>query len=472
MDHRHNYYSSYGGYDNGQLSDEFVQRDPLRNLHVQGHYDTRNRDFHIDSHSQSPRGYESTHPGYNVNNSWKADYNPRDNERGQNLFIDEDFKIFENHKDRSDYYSGPDTRSPTGHDPRSDYQHQDMNGTSRYQPQQGKYESYRGQYQQHDSNGQRHCDGDPSYGNNYDGRNSHYMRTDKRDLHEDFHRSRGQEDYDYRRDHSFQERSKIQNHLERDRKLDKHSNNVSDSRHDSHDGDDSNEPYKNGYNNESDIRATNRRNYSDEFNSKNDFHRSQELLSDRLDVTVKRSSYKKRESQNGFRDSGLYENPDTAFSPYPEDNDRSTSGRGLYHNYDYDEDNDRDLLMPNKHQFSSKDNRRSEVYDNIGFEDEGERPSYPSHVDNILRRKSRKSKVVIEDGSFTVAFRKRRNSGDNRKSARRSTLIRKSLIQEGYLPKHSTKTMTLKDRMRALKEQKSVEGVSKIYRFVSLVFSA
>ncbi|XP_063445695.1 transmembrane channel-like protein 7 isoform X2 [Mytilus trossulus] len=78
------------------------------------------------------------------------------------------------------------------------------------------------------------------------------------------------------------------------------------------------------------------------------------------------------------------------------------------------------------------------------------------------------SGVVLEDGNKTYVFRKKPVPINDRHtraaSYRRSTVKRKSVITEGYVPSHRISVVTLKEKKQMLEEQDTIHGVVNIFR--------
>lgn len=82
------------------------------------------------------------------------------------------------------------------------------------------------------------------------------------------------------------------------------------------------------------------------------------------------------------------------------------------------------------------------------------------------------SSVVLDDGNKTYVFRKKAVPFNDRHSRaashHRSTVKRKSVITEGYVPSHRVSVVTLKEKKQMLEEQDTIHGVVNIFRFVRL----
>ena len=75
------------------------------------------------------------------------------------------------------------------------------------------------------------------------------------------------------------------------------------------------------------------------------------------------------------------------------------------------------------------------------------------------------SEVILDDGSKTYIFRKKIVPT----ISRHSTVKRKSVLPDGYIPSHRDNIVTLQDKVKMLREQETLHGVVTVFRFVSFI---
>ena len=82
--------------------------------------------------------------------------------------------------------------------------------------------------------------------------------------------------------------------------------------------------------------------------------------------------------------------------------------------------------------------------------------------ENNVQMRGDNSEVILDDGSKTYIFRKKIVPT----ISRRSTVKRKSMLPDGYIPSHRDNIVTLQDKVKMLREQETLHGVVSVFRFV------
>ena len=85
--------------------------------------------------------------------------------------------------------------------------------------------------------------------------------------------------------------------------------------------------------------------------------------------------------------------------------------------------------------------------------------------ENNVQMRGDNSEVILDDGSKTYIFRKKIVPT----ISRHSTVKRKSVLPDGYIPSHRDNIVTLQDKVKMLREQETLHGVVTVFRFVSFI---
>ena len=85
--------------------------------------------------------------------------------------------------------------------------------------------------------------------------------------------------------------------------------------------------------------------------------------------------------------------------------------------------------------------------------------------ENNVQMRGDNSEVILDDGSKTYIFRKKIVPT----ISRRSTVKRKSMLPDGYIPSHRDNIVTLQDKVKMLREQETLHGVVSVFRFVYFI---
>lgn len=91
---------------------------------------------------------------------------------------------------------------------------------------------------------------------------------------------------------------------------------------------------------------------------------------------------------------------------------------------------------------------------------------------NEVQTRGDNSEFILDDGSKTYVFRKKVvpiNGIQRHTISRKSSVKRKSVLTDGYVPSHRDNIVTLQDKVKMLRKQETVHGVVSVFRFVSFL---
>jgi len=89
-----------------------------------------------------------------------------------------------------------------------------------------------------------------------------------------------------------------------------------------------------------------------------------------------------------------------------------------------------------------------------------------------VQRRGDNSEFILDDGSKTYVFRKKVvpiNGIQRHTISRQSSVKRKSVLLDGYVPSHRDNIVTLQDKVKMLRKQETLHGVVSVFRFVSFI---